>query len=313
MLARLFVFALFSLCHTSIHAHMLEGTWITILHPTGLVYPHIEELHVDRDGGFTTKIYGRRDVPGCDGGTQMTSCSPGRLNIEGRIESDLSKSTVAATNTKLVPGAMNGIGTATDERIAQVLFWFGLGEPWLIRYDANTFVMSRVLRPFMKDTAFDGKTDIAIDKHFYKADWGFAQDLIDFSTNLEFSLLKLSCVIGFVSDGSERSRSFRALIRDLNAVSEKRNELLASLHQNPTPELRETVLRVLAALGNTTSAQSADDISAAAKALGVTVEQVERYVREAVIPHKTGFDVSLFSMLRPLEVYIRSCYRKHFG
>ena len=121
---------------------------------------------------------------------------------------------------------MTGIGNATDLRLAQSLFWFGLGEPWSIRHEANALVMSRISRPLINDTIFDGTKDVALEKHFYKVDPEFARDLVGFSTRLDYSLLKLSCVIGFVSDDSERSRSFRALIRDLVAVSQTRVHFL---------------------------------------------------------------------------------------
>jgi hypothetical protein len=314
MFARQFVrLVTLLLCHTCAQAESLEGTWVTILHPSGLVYPHIEELRIDRDGGFSATIYGRREGPGCEESARTSSCSPGKTNVKGQIDVDLRQGVVTAKSSVLIPGAMRGIGNATDGRIAQELLWFGLGEPWSIRREARVLVMTRISRPRIDGTNFDGTRDVATEKYFYKVDPEFAHDLVAFAASFDYSLVKLSCIIGVVSDDSERSHSFRALIRDLITVSQKRNELLASVQKNPTPELRQILLQVLSTLGTVTGAPTNDDVSAAARALGVSAEQVERYIREAVTPHRAGFDVLLFSMLRPLEPEIRACHKKYFG
>ena len=78
MFARQFVgLVTILLCYTCAQAQSLEGTWVTILHPTGLVYPHLEELRVDRHGGFTTTIYGRREDSGVRRGSSNDILLPG--------------------------------------------------------------------------------------------------------------------------------------------------------------------------------------------------------------------------------------------
>jgi hypothetical protein len=48
-------------------------------------------------------------------------------------------------------------------------------------------------------------------------------------------------------------------------------------------------------------------------ALGVTADQVERFVREiAMRPRAEPADALLFSMLKPKEAEIRACHKQYF-
>jgi hypothetical protein len=83
---------------------------------------------------------------------------------------------------------------------------------------------------------------------------------------------------------------------------------------NPSPsaDALETFVQVNSTLRAANGAPPAKDITATAVALGVTAEQVERFVREITMrPHAERADELLFSMLKPYEKEIRACSSRY--
>jgi hypothetical protein len=298
-------------------AQSLEGIWVTVLDVTGVVYPHVEELRIAPDGSVVTAIYGIRHLPECAEipPVQTGPCASGQTNITGQLVVDNTNGTIAVNAPALAGAAMSGIGNAADERIARNIFWFGPGQPWEFRREANALVTSRHSRPVVPDTVLDGSKAIIVEKRFHLVDAAFARDLVALAAGGDFSLVKLFCIMPFISGEAASAREFRTLMRDVAAVWQKREELLASMRASSSPGAHalETLTQVMSTLGPANGAPSARDVAATASALGVTVEQVERFVREiATRAPAEPADVLLFSMLRPQEAEIRACHKQYF-
>jgi hypothetical protein len=319
MRARLLVLSVILLLAASprTYAQSLEGTWVTLLDFNGLVYAHLEELRIARDDTVVTVIYGIRHIPECaDKHTvQIGPCEPGQTNVTGQLVIDSAKMTIAVRGRRLSATAMTGIGNANDVLLGRELLWFGPGEPWTFRREAKALVMSRLHRPMIvPDTTLDGSSGIGIEKQFYPVDAAFAGDLVAFAVGGDYSLAKMACIMPFISDEAAPARDFRALMRDVAAVSRKREELVASIRANPSPspDALETFVQVNSTLRAANGAPPAKDITATAVALGVTAEQVERFVREITMrPHAERADELLFSMLKPYEKEIRACSSRY--
>ena len=302
---------------TGTHAQSLDGVWIAVHDVNGVVYPHIEELRIASDGGVVMSIYGVRDLPDCADKppVQAGPCAPGQANITGQIAIDTTKGIIAVNSPKLTDGAMKGIGTAEDERLARELFWFGPGEPWAFRREANVLAMSRQSHPVIPNTALDGSKAIVIEKQYYPADTAFADDLVALAAAGNYSLVKMACVMPFITGQAAQAGTFRALMRDVALVFQKREALLASLQANPSPQpgLVKALAQAMSTLNAANGAPSTQDIAATAAALGLTVEQVERFVREiAMRPQAEQADALLFSMLKSHESEIRACHKTYF-
>lgn len=319
MRAKLLVLSVILLLDASprTHAQSLEGTWVTLLDFNGLVYAHLEELRIARDDTVVTVIYGIRHIPECaDKHTiQIGPCAPGQTNVTGQLVIDSAKMTIAVRGRRLSATAMTGIGNANDVLLGRELLWFGPGEPWTFRREAKALVMSRLHRPMIvPDTTLDGSSGIGIEKQFYPVDAAFAGDLVAFAVGGDYSLAKMACIMPFISNEAAPAREFRALMRDVAAVSRKREELVASILANPSPsaDALETFVQVNSTLRAANGAPPAKDITATAVALGVTAEQVERFVREITMrPHAERADELLFSMLKPYEKEIRACSSRY--
>jgi hypothetical protein len=274
-------------------------------------------LRIARDDTVVTVIYGIRHIPECaDKHTvQIGPCEPGQTNVTGQLVIDSAKMTIAVRGRRLSATAMTGIGNANDVLLGRELLWFGPGEPWTFRREAKALVMSRLHRPMIvPDTTLDGSSGIGIEKQFYPVDAAFAGDLVAFAVGGDYSLAKMACIMPFISDEAAPARDFRALMRDVAAVSRKREELVASILANPSPsaDALETFVQVNSTLRAANGAPPAKDITATAVALGVTAEQVERFVREITMrPHAERADELLFSMLKPYEKEIRACSSRY--
>jgi hypothetical protein len=316
MRTRLLILSAFFLLAASLrtNAQSLEGTWITLLDFNGLVYAHLEELRIARDDSVVTAIYGIRHLPECADKPpiQIGPCAPGQMNIRGQLVIDNAKMTIAVRDRKLSATAMTGIGNANDVLLGRELLWFGPGEPWTFRREAKALVMSRLHRPMIvPDTTLDGSRNIGIEKQFYEVDVAFAADLVAFAAGGDYSLAKMACIMPFISGEAAPAREFRTLMRDVAAVSQKREQLLASIQTSPSPsaDALDTLVQVMSTLRAANGAPSTKDMAATATALGVTVEQVERFVQEITMrPHAGPADELLFSMLKPYETKIRACH-----
>jgi hypothetical protein len=319
MRTRLFALSslfLFAACLRA-YAQSLEGAWVTVLDVSGVVYPHVEELRIARDGGVVTAIYGIRHLPECTDKppVQAGPCSPGQRNVTGQLAIDTARQMISIIGPTLSGTAMRGIGSADDERLARELFWFGPGEPWTFRREADVLAMTRRSQPIIPNTPLDGSKAIVIQKQFYLVDAGFAGDLVVFTAGLGRPLLEMVCLMPFISGESGAAREFRTLMRDLVVVFQKLEELKASILASPSPsaEALERLAQVMSTLHAVNGAPSTEDMTATATALGVTVAQVERFVREIVLrPHATPADALSFSMLKTHETEIRACHKQYF-
>jgi hypothetical protein len=319
MRAKLFVLSVSFLFAASLcaRAQSLEGVWVTVLDVKGIVYPHLEELRIARDGNVITAIYGIRHLPECEDKppVQAGPCAVGQTNVTGQVAVDNAKGTIAVNAPTLSGTAMRGIGNADDERLAHELFWFGPGSPWTFRREANALAMWRRINPIIPGTVLDGSKAIVIEKQFHVVDAAFAGDLVAFAAGGEYSLVKMACIMPFISGDAGPAREFRTLMRDVAAVSQKRDELLASMRALPSlsPDASETLIQVMSTLRAANGAPSTKDIAATATVLGVTAEQVERFVHEiAMRPQAESADALLFSMLKPQEAEIRACHKQYF-
>jgi hypothetical protein len=320
MRTRLSVLAVFFLFAAILptRAQSLAGTWDTVLDVHGVIFPQLEELRIAGDGGVVTAIYGIRRLAECDDKllTQTGPCAPGQTNVTGQLAIDESKGTIAVNGLKISDMAMRGIGTAADSRWARDLFWFGPGEPWTFQRAASTLVMSRRSYPIIPDMGLDGSKALVIEKSFYAVDASFAGDLVLFAAAIEDSVLKMACLMPVISGDAAPAREFRTLMRDVVAVSQKRQELVASMLASPNPsaDMIERFVQVQSTLSAKDGAPSTKDIAATAVALGLTAQQIERFVREiALRPHADPADALVFSTLKPYETGIRACYKQHFG
>jgi hypothetical protein len=298
-------------------AQTLAGRWLAILDINGAVMPHAEELQVAADGAVKTIVYGIRRLPECDTAhfAETGACAPARPNISGTIARDVAKGTVAVDHMVPTRGAMEGIGTPFDERLAAELFWFGPGPPWKLGADGRALLMTRRSVPVIPNTELDGTKTITVEKRFYPVDEGFAADLVLFADGIHAYLPKFVCIMPFVSRDAPAAGDFQALMRDAVAVLRKREALFVSFSANPD---RDAAMIARFAQVNRTLAAAdgppADmDMAAVAATLGLTADQVSHYVREIVLrPHASGADALMFSMLRANEAQIRGCYAQHF-
>jgi hypothetical protein len=115
----------------------------------------------------------------------------------------------------------------------------------------------------------------------------------------------------FISGEAAPPRELRTLMRDVAAVSQKREQLLASIRTSPSSsaDALDTLVQIMSTLRAANGAPSTKDVAATATALGLTVEQVERFVQEITMrPHAGPADELLFSMLKPYETNIRAPY-----
>jgi len=227
----------FSAASPHAYAQPLEGIWVAILDINGAVFPHIEELRIGRDSTIVTTIYGIRRIPACDGDSKLLlhliqggQCALGQTNVTGRLAVNNAKSLIAIDAPTFSVNAMRGIGVAFDERVAHDLFWFGPGEPWTFRHEAKALVMSRLSRPTIPNTELDGSRTVVVEKLFYPVDVDFARDLIAFAkgTNHWLSILKLACVMPFITGEDAPAREFRTLMRGGAAIARNYEELWAS-------------------------------------------------------------------------------------
>jgi hypothetical protein len=301
-------------------AQTLEGTWIAVNDITGVVYPHLEELRIARDGSFETVIYGTRHLPQCEDKplVQTGTCALGQSNFVGQLSIDNATARIVVNAHKLSGSAMSGIGTADDERWALDLLWFGPGEPWTFRQEANVLAMARRSQPTIPGTELDGSKTIVVEKQFYAVDGAFAGELIAFVAGGEYSLVRMACIMPFIAGEATPTREFRTLMRDVAAVgqaaSQKRADFLASVQKAPpSPEAVEAFAQVQSTLAAANGAPTAADISTTAIALGLRPEQVERFVREVAMRRRAGpADTLVFSMLEPYASKIRDCHKRYF-
>ena len=313
------VFVLFAAC-LPIHAQTLEGTWVAVNDVNGVVYPHLEELRIAHDGRFETAIYGIRNLPECADKplVQTGPCALGQTNFVGQLSIDNVMGRIVASAHKSSGSALRGIGTTDDERLALDLLWFGPEESWTFRWEESVLTMARRSQPKIPGTQLDGSKAIVIEKRFYAVNGAFAGELIAFVAAGEYSLVKMACIIPFITRETAPARAFRMLMRDIAAVgqaaSQKRAALLASVQGAPlSPEAIEAFARVQSTLAAANGAPTAEDIAATAIALGLRPEQVERFVREITMRRHAGpADTLVFSMLEPYGGKIRDCYKHYF-
>ena len=312
------IFLFFAGCPGT-HAQTLEGTWVAVNDLNGVVFSHIEELRIAHDGGFQTVIYGIRYLPECADKplVQTGTCALGQTNFIGQLSIDNVMGRIVVNAHKPSGSAMRGIGTADDERWALDLLWFGPGESWTFRREANVLTMARRSQPTIPGTPFDGSKAIVVEKQLYAVDGAFAGELVAFVAAGEYSLVKMACIMPFIVGETAPAREFRMLMRDVAAVgqaaSQKRAALLASVQgAPPSPEAVEAFVQVQSTLA-ANGAPTAEDISATAIALGLRPEQVERFVREVTMRRRAGpADALVFSMLAAYESKIRGCYKEYF-
>ena len=318
MLTRLLIAAALLLPVTNLLAQVppsLVGTWVAVHDPNGVVYPHLEELRIARDGGVVTAVYGLRMLPKCEDRMSALSgpCAVGRPNAKGRLVVDNVGQTIALASATFQPNAMTGLGLPLDERVARDIFWFGPGMPWKFRREENVLVMSRESKPVVPNTELDGTRLLRLEKRYFPVDDDFAGNAIALVEAGAFSLAKLLCIIPFATNTAERNGAFRALVRDIAAVQRKQQEMRAQALANPSAEAIAKFNKTLETLSPSGKPPSAADVAAAAAALRVDTAQVAQFVREISLrPRSKPVDELLFSALKPHEAQIRACHERHF-
>jgi hypothetical protein len=318
MLTRLLVAAAFLLTASNLFAQVppsLVGTWVAVHDPHGVVYPHLEELRIARDGGVVTAVYGLRMLPKCEDSASALSgpCAVGRANAKGRLVVDNVGQTIALASLALQANAMAGIGLPSDELVARDLFWFGPGKPWKFRREENSLVMSRESRPLVPKTELDGTRLIAVDKRYFPVDDDFAGNAIALVEAGAFSLSKLLCIIPFATNSAERNGAFRALVRDIAIVQRRQQEMRAQALAKPSAEAISKFNKILETLSPSGKPPSGADVAAAAAALRVDAAQVTQFTREISLrPRSKPVDELLFTVLKPHEKQIRACHDQNF-
>lgn len=294
-------------------AQSLEGTWIAVHDVNGVVYPHIEELRIAREGGVATRIHGMRVLTECEGKppAQTGPCAVGQPSAAGQLAIDEAKGTIALVEPKFTEGAMAGIGVADDARLARELFWFGPGAPWTFKREPHALALSRRSFPRVSGTDLDGSKPVLIENRYYRADETLPGQLIVLADVGGLPLAKFACIMPFVTGETESARAFRTLLKDITAVFGKISEMLVTVGTDPQESKVAMLQKVVATLRGPDPA--AADIADTAAALGVETAQVWRYIRELTArAQQQPADGLMFSMLKPHEGAIRACHKQYF-
>jgi hypothetical protein len=292
----------------------LAGTWLAILDLNGIVFPHVEELRIGKDGSVTTSIYASRDLADCAAkpSAQSGPCATGRPNAKGRLVMDNATKTLSVADLDIADDAMAGIGVADDERVAREVFWFGPGGPWTFTADGTALVMRRNAKLIVPNAEEQGPKAVSIEKRFFPVDDTFAADLISLTGAADFSVIKMVCLMPFVTGNAPSAGAFRATMRDIATVARKQQDLLAAAQTNPSPEIVEA-LRVSVATLGPGSTPSAETIAATAKGLGVTPALVDRFATELVLRRQQEpVDALLFTAMKTHAAEIRACHKQFF-
>jgi len=316
MLIRLLVLATLLLPVTNLLAQVpssLVGTWVAVPDANGVVFPHLEELRIARDGRVVTTVYGRRSLPKCDDMASALSgpCAVGRTNAKGRLVVDNVRQTIALASIALEANAMAGIGLPFDERLSRDIFWFGPGEAWKFSREGEALVMSRQSRPVVPNTSLDGTKVLGIKKSYFPVDDDFAGDAIALAEAGSFHVAKLLCILPFSTNSAGRSSVFRTLVRDIATVERRQQEMRDHALANRSAESIAKLRKTVATLQTSANPPTAAEVAAAA--LRVDAAQVAQFVREISLrpPSKPG-DELLFSVLKPHEAQIRACHDYNF-